>query len=35
MANKIVIGLCGHARSGKDSFCELAIPHLDKKGKRS
>ena len=35
MANKIVIGLCGHARSGKDSFCGLAIPHLDKKGKRS
>jgi len=35
MAKQIIIGLCGHARSGKDSFCQLAIPYLSDKGHRS
>ena len=35
MAKNIVIGLSGHGRCGKDTFSELAIPHLHEKGHRS
>ncbi len=31
MNTNIVIGLCGHARSGKDTFCEIAKQFLSKK----
>ena len=29
--NNIIIGLCGHARSGKDTFCEIAKSFLSQK----
>ena len=31
MNTNFIIGLCGHARSGKDTFCELAKSFLSKK----
>ena len=31
MNTDFIIGLCGHARSGKDTFCELAKSFLSKK----
>ena len=31
MNTKIIIGLCGHAQSGKDTFCEIAKSFLSKK----
>ena len=31
MNTDIIIGLCGHAQSGKDTFCELTKAFLDKK----
>ena len=31
MNNEIIIGLCGHARSGKDTFCEIAKDFLSEK----